>query len=217
MFKIALILFAFALPLLAKPTRFEVKDMGARNLFMLISDALLEKSVAMTHFIDGWIELDPERITEIKGEFEIDVRTLDHGVELKNIQLREQFLNASEFPISTVSIATDVSKLNLKLIDQKAISLKVDAMVKLKNISKSVPVNVKLVWFKEGELTRQRGTGNLLKISTSSEIELSNFGIIVPGNFNGLVANKVLASSELLGSDRLPSALLPVPEGIKKK
>lgn len=197
--------------------KFEMKDLGQRNLVLINSEALVERTVAVSHFVTGWIDLVPDNVENLSGEFELDVRTLETGLELKNIQIRDQLLSSSEFPIAKISFKASLAGQKVKLTDGKPFSTKVDAVVQLRSVIKTLPLQIKLVYFKENEESRQRLTGNLLKFSAQGEIELSAFGISIPNKYSAVVAKTVQVSGDLVGTDRLPNNALSLPEGIKKK
>jgi hypothetical protein len=198
-------------------TKFEMKDLGQRNLILINSESSLERTVALSHFISGWVELNPENPDSINGEFEMDVRTLDTGIELKNMQIRDQLLSAQEFPIAKGSFSTSQGNGKIKLIDGKPVSVKVDCVFKIKNTTKTLPVSLKLTFFKESEESRQRLTGNLLKLSANWDLDLLSFGISIPTKSSALFAKSVQVSVDMVGTDRLPNNALSLPEGIKKK
>jgi polyisoprenoid-binding protein YceI len=198
-------------------TRFDMRDLGQRNLVLISSEGLVERTIAISHFISGWVEVNPESPDSINGEFEMDVRTLDSGSELKNMQIKEQLLSAQEFPIAKVSCNSEIGKEKTKVSDGKPLSVKVNCDFKIKNTSKSIPVSIKLTYFKENEETRQRLTGNLLKLSASWDLDLASFGISIPAKSSALFAKWVQVSADMVGTDRLPNNALSLPEGIKKK
>jgi len=202
-------------PVLA--VKFEMKDLGQRNLILVDSEAAIERTVAISHFVTGWVEVAPENMESIQGEFEVDVRTLDTGLELKNIQIRDQLLSSNEFPLAKATFTHSLAGQKLKLGDGKSFTIKVNANVQLKNVTKSIPIQIKLTYFKESDESRQRLTGNLLKFSASWDLDLANFNIMIPSKYSSLIAKTVHVSADLVGSDRLPNNALSLPEGIKKK
>jgi polyisoprenoid-binding protein YceI len=202
-------------PLLA--VKFEMKDLAYRNLVLVNSEALLERTVAVSHFASGWLELTPDNLESLSAEFELDVRTLETGLELKNIQLREQLLSTQEFPIAKATCSTPTGFQKTKLVDRKPLTIPVECSIKIKNTQKTIPLTLKLIYFKENEESRQRLTGNLLKISTTWDLDLASFGISIPAKYSSLIAKTVQVNVDMVGSDRLPDNSLSLPEGIKKK
>lgn len=198
-------------------TKFEMKDLAQRNLVAINSDATYERTLAVSHFVSGWVEVNPDNLETFNAEFEMDVRTLDTGLELKNIQLRDQLLSSQEFPIAKAVCQGSYSGQKLKLLDAKAITLKSDCTFKIKNVQKTFPILFKMTYFKESEESRQRLTGNLMKISANWDLELSQFSISIPSKYSALIAKTMQVSIDMVGTDRLPNNALSLPEGIKKK
>lgn len=198
-------------------TKYEVKDVAQRNLVMVNSDALLERTVAVSHFVSGWIELNPENLTSLNAEFELDMRTLDTGLELKNMQIKDQLLSTKEFPIAKASCTAALEGQKMKLGDRKPLNVNAECRIKIKNVEKIMPISFKLTYFKENEESRQRLTGNLLKISANWEVDLTNFGISIPNKYAGIIAKTVQISTDMVGTDRLPNNALSLPEGLKSK
>jgi YceI-like domain len=198
-------------------SRFDFRDLAQRNLIVVNSEALFERTVAISHFVSGWAEVNPSAPDSLTGEFELDVRTLDSGLELKNLQIRDQLLGSSEFPLAKGSFHLPLASQKIKLIEGKPAIFKGEVLLKIKNISKSIPVNFKVTYFKQSEETQQRLSGNLLKVSVTGDLELAAFGILIPGKFSSLLAKTVQVSLDMLGSDRLPDNALSLPEGVKKK
>src|SRR4051794_19843249 len=94
-------LFVFLLCAVAwgKPTRFEFRDAGLRNLVHFVSDVPLEKILGISNFVSGWLEIDPENLGEaVQGEFQVDVRTFETGIDSRNDLLRDKIFSAAEFP-----------------------------------------------------------------------------------------------------------------------
>lgn len=197
--------------------KFEMKDLAYRNLVLVNSEALLERTVAVSHFASGWLEVTPDNLESLSAEFELDVRTFETGLELKNIQLREQLLSAKEFPIAKATCSTPTGFQKTKLVDRKPLAVPVECSIKLKNTQKKIPMNLKLIYFKENEESRQRLTGNLLKVSTVWDLDLASFGIVIPAKYSALIAKTVQVTVDMVGSDRLPDNTLSLPEGLKKK
>ena len=198
-------------------TKYDVKDLAQRNLVMVNSDALLERTVAVSHFVSGWIDLNPENLTALNSEFELDMRTLDTGLELKNMQIKDQLLSTKEFPIAKASCTAAMEGQKLKLVDRKPLNVNAECRIKIKNVEKTIPINFKLTYFKENDESRQRLTGNLLKLSANWEFDLTNFGISIPNKYAGIIAKTVQISTDMVGTDRLPNNALSLPEGLKSK
>jgi polyisoprenoid-binding protein YceI len=213
-------LFAFLLSSLsyAKLMHFDARDAVQRDVVQFSSDALLEKVAGISSSVAGFVEVNPDQITEgFKGEFEVDLRTFDTGSPLRNENLRDKFFNVSEFPTATFSFTRLVNASKPKLQDQQTVIARVEGSLKLKGVSKPQTITVKLVYFKASDLTRQRYQGNLLRMSTNFDVDTSQYNITIADSLKSRLARFVQVSADLVASDAPPPILVPVAEGPKAK
>jgi polyisoprenoid-binding protein YceI len=191
---------------LAKPSRFDMRDAVQRNLVQFVSDAVLEKTVGISNSLAGWLEIDPDRVGDgVKGEFEVDVRTFRTGIDLKDDQVRDKFLGGTEFPLATYSITRFVSASKPKLVEGQPITVKVEGTLSARGVSRPQPILLKLVYFRESEFTRQRLPGNLIKLSATFDVDISQFNVPIPDNQKVRVARFVQVTVDAVGTDRSPS------------
>jgi len=201
-----------------KATRFLVKDAAQRDTVLFVSETPLEKTVGLSSAIAGWIELDPENIPEgIKGEFEVDLRTFDTGNPLRNEQMRERFLNTSEFPVATYSISRLLGSPKNKLMEQQPVVARVEGVFKIKGVPKPQNASLKMTYFKQSETTRQRLSGNLLRISSQFNIDILAFNIAIHDLLRGRLAKFLQVSVDVVGTDTLPAALVGEPPKVKER
>jgi len=200
---IVLIVTIFSLELSAAPTRFEMRDAGGRNSVVFISEGILEKTVGLSNAVSGWLEVDSERVMEgFKGEFEVDVRTFYTGIEQRNEFIREKLLGASEFPLATFSCQRIVSFSKNALFDGIPISLRVDGVLKMRGVQRGQTVTMQLTYLRQSEVTKQRLPGNLLKVSTSFDIDTQPYGFQIPEIFRLRFSRFVQVFVEILGTDQ---------------
>jgi polyisoprenoid-binding protein YceI len=191
--------------------RFEARDAVQRDVVQFTSDALLEKVMGLSSSVAGFIEVNPDQITDgLKGEFEVDLRTFDTGSALRNDNLRDKFFNVAEFPTASFSFTRVVNSSKPKLQDQQTVIARVDGSLKLKGISKPQTITVKLVYFKAGELSRQRYQGNLLRVSTSFDVDTSLYNITIADALKSRLARYIQVTADLVTSDAPPPILVPV-------
>ena len=93
-------------PLLASAERF-VFDAGETTTIRFESKATLESFHGDTHEARGHVILDPENIgDQVEIWVEVDMATLDTGINKRNKDMRENHLHTDEFPTATFSGAT---------------------------------------------------------------------------------------------------------------
>lgn len=90
----------------------------SQNEIKFISDAAMETVIGTTDNIDGYLELDnTASFTGSKIYFEVELNSLDTGLELRNKHLRKEYLHTEKYPaayfegkiISEKSIGKDTS------------------------------------------------------------------------------------------------------------
>jgi len=194
-------------PLLAasNPVRFDIKDLTQRNLLAVVSDAPLEKMIAQCHLFHGWVEVDPQDLKAgIRGELELDTRSCETGSGIRDLVLQEKVLDVKQYPLAKVQIKKWV---------KEAIEVSVDYRGK----TTSLEIPLKVVFFPEGEKTKGRLPGNLLRISSQSELGLPAIGISVPEEMKQTLSSKVELIFDAVGTSKLPNDKILLPEGPKPK
>ena len=79
-------------------------DLSARNQVKFISDAPIEDFEGVTDKIDGYVLWESESLTEgenyDKSEiyFEVELKSLDTGIGLRNRHMRENYLETEKYP-----------------------------------------------------------------------------------------------------------------------
>ena len=72
-----------------------------KNLVKFISDAPIEDFEGKTKKIDGYIFIESmEKLVGSKMYFEVDLKSLDTGIGLRNRHMRENYLHTDKYPFS---------------------------------------------------------------------------------------------------------------------
>lgn len=209
---IIFVVFAAALSY-ARPVRFDFKDAGMRNLVEASSEMPFERVVGLSNFIGGWIELDTERLAgPVRGEFEVDLRTFQTGIDARDELLREKVLNVAEFPKAIFVLEKFTKFSKPVLADGHTVHGRWEGTLKVRGVTKPQSMLVKLTYFRENEKTKQRAMGNLLKVDTSFDLDTSAFGFLIPETFRFQLSKFLQLSVDVIGTDRLPSVLPPRAE-----
>ncbi len=80
-------------------SEFNVKK-SEKNQVKFISDAPIEDFEGVTNNIDGYLFYENEITNKSQLYFEVDLRTLDTGIGLRNRHMRENYLETDKFPIA---------------------------------------------------------------------------------------------------------------------
>ncbi len=205
---------AFCQLTLAKATRFEVRDAAQRDSIQVVSEAQLEKIVAVNSSVLGWLEVDPEQPRQgVKGEYEVDLRGFVTGNPSRDTFLRDKLLNSGEFPTAKFVISKPLSFAATRLLDQQPTVVRMEGTFSIKGQNRVQPILVKLTYFKQSDKTGSRLSGNLIRISSSFDLDLANFGIIIPDGMKFRVAKVVQVNIDLIGNDGLVPFITPVTAG----
>ncbi len=81
-----------------------VVSKSAANSVVFLSEAPIEDFEGLTQSIDGYLYLSPDRaLDSSEFYFEVDLRTIDTGIGLRNRHMRENYLETDKFPYATFS------------------------------------------------------------------------------------------------------------------
>ncbi len=212
-----LICYLTLIPGLALAQRFDFRDALQRNSVYFVSDGLLEKTVGLSTALTGWVEIDPEKPGEmVQGEWEVDVRLFQTGFEARNEAIREKFFKAFEYPIATFHPTKWTTPPKGKLVDSKSQVAKVEGELSLRGVKKTIPVDLRLTFFKPSELTSGRLNGQLLRVSADFDLNTETFSLPIPESLKGHYAKTVQIHVDAVGTDRPPQGV-PALETTKPK
>jgi polyisoprenoid-binding protein YceI len=95
---IAILLIAVSTPINAQKTEYHVNK-KAKNLVKFISKAPVEDFDGVTKSIDGYLLHEGDAVSNGSSlYFEVDLRTLDTGIGLRNRHMREEYLHTDTYP-----------------------------------------------------------------------------------------------------------------------
>lgn len=206
--KIYLILFFFT-PLLfsqgfkVKATdvqKFTFKDKNGRSQATFFSTTPLEDVRGLTTEINGSVSFDVNNFAQtLKGKIVIPVSSLKTGIEKRDKDMKGSgWLDEDEYPEISFAIKK-VDKVE-NLADNK-IKTDITGDFKVHGVSKEITVEATMIYLDENEQTRQRAPGDLLGVTSTFAITLSDFDIdnIVLGR---RVSDKIEISINFVGSNK---------------
>jgi len=77
---------------------------------------------------------------------------------------------------------------------------KVEGILAMKGLKKPQTFLLKLSFYKESPMTLTRGTGNLLKVSGSWDVDLAQFDVTIPENLKAQVPRYVQVAGDFVAS-----------------
>lgn len=202
-FRVGLLVSLLAPYLWAKPTRFEVRDPAQRDVISVISDIPMEKVIGLSSSLAGWIELDPEKLSDpVKGELTSDARTFDTGNSSRNDFLRDKVWNAPEGPAITFIPHKFLHISKGRFTNGQAVSFRLEGTLKYRGTSKQLTVLGKATWMKQTEATvAHRGPGNLLRVAANFDLDLSQFGFNIAEIQKGRLARYLQVGIDFVATD----------------
>lgn len=204
-FGVLVLALLFALPCHSKTTRFEVKDVAYRNLVYFISDATYEKVLGQSHFVTGYVELDPSNLKAgVKGELEVDLRSFEMGPESRTAKWREILFASTDFPGAQFKVERLVENSSNELSAKKPVFGKVAGLLSARGVAARQDATLKVLYFPESDKTQKRLAGNLLKVSATFDVALSAFKVPLPEALVGLLAPTLRVNVDFVATDQVP-------------
>jgi polyisoprenoid-binding protein YceI len=158
------VMLLFPLTVAAQRVEYQV-DTKAKNNVKFISDAPVEDFEGVTSKIDGYLVHDGEEVSAgSELYFEVDLRTLDTGIGLRNRHMREDYLHTDKYPYAKYS--GNVSK---AWKSGKGTEVMVSGNMDIHGKKKALDVR--------GVITP---VSNGIRIKTSFEVKLTDHNIEVP-------------------------------------
>jgi polyisoprenoid-binding protein YceI len=147
---LALLLLAVGLAC-GEPLTFTTDEADNRNTAMFESDAPLEKVVGRTHELTATLTFDPEDLSQtITGRFEVNLNSLDTGLQLRNQHMRENHLETDRFPMAIFTISSLEPGKIASLAPGQTVSLIIEGDLKLHGVTKSYRIPGELTYSREG-------------------------------------------------------------------
>ena len=141
-------------------------DKNRENLVKFISDAPLENFGGETDQIDGYLFWEGEDLTNKSAVyFEVDLKTLDTGIGLRNRHMRENYLETDQFPLT--SFKGRITEVRQSPGD--TLMIKSDGKIFIHGVEKQLSVDARLIPDRGG-----------YRIQSQFFIKLSDFSVEIP-------------------------------------
>lgn len=191
---IALSLSVLAVSAQAQTKTFTIvgEKLAYRNLATFESVSDYETFTGRTNGVSGTIEFDP-KTNKGSGKVAVAVKGIDTGIPLRNDHMAsEGWLNATKFP--EIEFAT--SKVEHKGGD----SYKITGKFTLHGVTKTITTAARVSYKAASPEVKAKGfDGDVLKLTTSFKVKLSDYGVKIPDMAAGKVANEVTVSLTAYG------------------
>ncbi len=211
LFLLTALLFVTAIPLaaFAKEVTFTARDPFGRDVVKFESSAPLETIIGTTNLISGEVRVNPQDITKSRVTFEVDVVSFNSGNEKRDQDMREKFLQTDRYPRARFTLTRILSTANgRRLIDGEPIQIKAEGILSLHGVERPVVADLTVTYLKESDATRSRLPGDLLRVSGTLPIKLSDFNIERPQLLFLRVSDDVKVSVDFIASTKQPGKVL---------
>lgn len=158
-----------------------------RNLATVESVTDFETFTGRTTKVSGTVEFDPAKRMG-SGTITVDLASLDTGIPLRNEHMRDEgWLNTARFP---------TAKFVTKTVRHKSgETYTVTGDFTMRGVTKPITTDVQVRYRPASAETRGAGfDGNVILVSTTFNVRLTDYGIKVPSQAAGKVANTVKIS-----------------------
>lgn len=141
-------------------------DKSKKNLVKFISEAPIENFEGVSNNIDGYLFFNGEDFTNGSSlYFEVDLRTIDTGIGLRNRHMRENYLETDKFPIA--SFKGEISA--LEKTEENIYKVRVTGEMSIHGLTKKHEI--------EGTIKKDN---NNIEIITKFDVNLNDHKIEVP-------------------------------------
>jgi len=204
---IATLLPAFALLALpvvsnAEPKAFQIRaDGGSRIQFL--SDAPLETINGVSTKVTGTVTVDPADLSGARGSLSAETGALRTGIDLRDEHLRsDTWLDSRRYPNATFEL-TGVEGASTLTANQQA-QVRVRGRFTLHGVTKNVVATARVRWMPLTDDMRSTPgiTGDVLRVSASFMVRLTDYDISVPTIVRLKVANEIRVNVNFRGVAR---------------
>lgn len=188
---------------------FHVDDPFFRNIVQFRTEAPLEDILGVTYHITGSLQFDPEDLTGDRSEarFEVELTTLDTGIDLRNADLKEEYLHTDQYPTAVFTLEKIIRAAPSRLEPNKPILLTASGTFALHGVTRNMEVEMKVTYLPETQVTRFKLPGNLLKIVGEFDVNLADYAIEIPRMAVLRVGEVAHVRLDLFATDAEPTIL----------
>jgi polyisoprenoid-binding protein YceI len=181
---------------IAKPMAFAVGDSKNRDVVSFTSDAPIELIVGKTSKVTGNVTIDDSLDLSkqpINAVFEVDLASIDTGIDLRNEHMRDNFLETKKFPKAIFKLKSLDKSVVLKPGQKTRVMANGDFTLHGKTVSKVVPVDV--TYFKKCAATETKKPGcDILQVNATFKVPFADHGIKRPEIVFQKLADTVIVS-----------------------
>ena len=207
-----ILFFSFELTAQNSPRLFHLTDLALRNLLQATSKAPLETVSVQIPVFQGEVSLGQS----FKFEGTVDTRSLSSSSKIRDQIILHQILKVGEYPEMKIT-ATGSLPESYQLGSSDSLELKTQMQIDYRNQKHTLTVPLMLRFFQESELTQKRMPGNLLKLSSTFDTDLTKWGLQIPEKWKSIFQPQVQIVFDAIASEKIPNSKILLPDGPKPK
>lgn len=181
----------------AKPVTFVVDDELGRDNVSFTSDAPIELVVGRTTKIKGEIVIDDSldlKKLPPKVSFEVDLASIDTGIQLRNEHMRDNFLETHKYPKAKF-VLKQIKPNTAKLADGVTTKLTGKGDLTIHGVTVQKDILVQVTYLKESDFTHNKfEQGDVIRIKSTFEVPLVLHDIKRPEVIMQKLAEKVIVT-----------------------
>jgi polyisoprenoid-binding protein YceI len=164
----------------------------AQQLAQVESDADFEQFTGKTNKVTGTIKFDAAKGTG-SGSISVDAASIETGIDLRDEHMRSpQWLDTAKYPKITFQT------LNVKRTAQD--TYQVYGTLTMHGVSRKITTTVTLKRLAASDATRNAGfKGDVVQLRTKFTVKLADYGVKIPAQAKGKVAETVTISVSAYG------------------
>jgi polyisoprenoid-binding protein YceI len=199
------------LPSIAETRTFRTVPNDDKNIVQFVSNATLERIIGRTSAISGSIDLNLEDVSAAtKGNFEVDLRTVDTGIAMRNQDMRTNYLETDRFPTAKFRLTKIVSAEAKELLPGQTVNIVAEGEFTVHGTGKvyQVPITLTYLPASSDPQTSERlpgGGGDLISVTAEWSLKLADHGIMRPSFLFMRLAEEQVISVAFVLTDKIPA------------
>lgn len=205
-----LLCFVSLSPVAAQAAQYGIKPGSNEDTVYFRSPAKLEFIEGSTNNLTGGFSVDPQKTGEgVHGSFQVDLRTLKTGIDMRDEHMRERHLQTDKFPFAYFSI-TSVKGLPPELKADTLYSISGEGEFYIHGVKRAIPLSV--------EVRRSMGQNSeTMRVRATFNLNLDAFGIPRPKALFLKLAETVEVEVIFTSYNNLPSPAITLPDWPERK
>jgi polyisoprenoid-binding protein YceI len=181
-----------------------------KNVVQFISNATLERVVGRTDAISGSAVLNLDDVAATtKASFEVDLRTVDTGIAMRNQDMRTNYLETDEYPKATFTLTKIVSADPPSLTPEQTVNIVAEGLFTIHGVTKTYQIPIALTYTPSASSSEAverlyGGPGDLVNVTAEWSVRLADHGIIRPSFLFMRLAEEQRVSVAFALTDILP-------------